>query len=331
MSERISLAAVMVLTRFGRIKAAFIPCLLQCKGLVLASKSCSLLPKHPHPKMWGKSHLHAGYSPFNGKHLLVLLLESFAPSIRSLRGPQQPEGCQGNSPRGERCRLCQVSRDWHREHTWSGSTCPGQGRAGLCPRPAQSLGQEQSVHPAPGCPQGEQHPGATGLKSLLASLCRFSCPRPAKDLGPAASGAAAQPWEEQSSSSSAEPQLPHSGAISWEQTFLRWTETEAEVTKKRLQTRDTMQQGWDGPRLLLGPVGAAETVTVPVLAHPCSDTNTDTAAAQLKHEHGALRALKAALEQPWSSPGLEPQESTFRSFLYPLFSTQIPPPHPTPK
>lgn len=129
MSERISLAAVMVLTRFGRIKAAFIPCLLQCKGLVLASKSCSLLPKHPHPKMWGKSHLHAGYSPFNGKHLLVLLLESFAPSIRSLRGRQQPEGCQGNSPRGERCRLCQVSRDWHREHTWSGSTCPGQGRA----------------------------------------------------------------------------------------------------------------------------------------------------------------------------------------------------------
>lgn len=50
MSERISLAAVMILTHFGRIEAAFIPCLLQCKGLVLALKSCSLLPKHPHPK-----------------------------------------------------------------------------------------------------------------------------------------------------------------------------------------------------------------------------------------------------------------------------------------
>lgn len=61
-----------------------------------------------------------------------------------------------------------------------------------------------------------------------------------------------------------------------------------------------MQQGWDGPRLLLGPVGAAGTVIVPVLAHPCSDTNTDTAAAQLKHEHRALRALPELL---WNSHG----------------------------
>lgn len=176
----------------------------------------SLLSKHPHPKIWDQSHLHTGRSPFNGKDLLVLLLIHPQESLWS------PKGCQGNAPRGERCRLCQVSR--HKEHTWSGLTCPG-----LCPQPAQSPGQEQSKHPAPGCPQREQHPGVTGLKSLLASLCNFSCPRPAKDLGPAASGAAAEPWEEQSSSSSAEPELPHTGAISWKQTFLGWTETEAEV------------------------------------------------------------------------------------------------------
>lgn len=106
-----------------------------------------------------------------------------------------PQGMPGErSTRGE----VQTLPGEHKEHSWNGITCPG-----LCPQPAQNLGQEQSQHPAPGCPQGEQHPGVTGLKSLLAPLCNFSCPRPAKDLGPAASGAAAEPWEEQSSSSSA--------------------------------------------------------------------------------------------------------------------------------
>lgn len=40
MFERISLAAVMILIHFGRIKVAFIPYLSQCKGLVFALKSC---------------------------------------------------------------------------------------------------------------------------------------------------------------------------------------------------------------------------------------------------------------------------------------------------
>lgn len=53
MFERISLAAVMILRHFGRIKVAFISYFLQCKGLVLALKSCCLLPKHPHPKNLG--------------------------------------------------------------------------------------------------------------------------------------------------------------------------------------------------------------------------------------------------------------------------------------
>lgn len=162
MYERIPLAAVMVLTHFGRIKAAFIPCLLHCKGLVLTWKSCSLLPNHPHPKMWGQRHLHAGHPPFNGKDLLVLL---------------HPDGISGRGADSAR-------RAGSGTGNTPGVASPAQGRAGLCPRPAQSLGQEQSVPPAPGCPQGEQHPGATGLRSPLASLCRFS----SKGFGPCSPG-----------------------------------------------------------------------------------------------------------------------------------------------
>lgn len=107
-------------------------------------------------------------------NLPVLLHPQGAP-----RGPQQPQGCQGDSPGGERCRLCQVSRHWHKGHTWSGITCPEPGTGAIRAS-------------SPGCPQ---HPGAAGLRSLLAALCRFSCPGPGKDLGPAASGAAAEPWK----------------------------------------------------------------------------------------------------------------------------------------
>lgn len=143
----------------------------------------------PTPKMWGKSHLHAGYSPFNGKELLVLLLESSAPSIRSVHGPQQPEGCQGNSPSGERCRLCQVSRDWHREHTWSGITCPGQGcalsqprawdRSNPCIQPHDVLRESNIqglqgsnhcwLHSAPSPAQGQQRIWALQPQELLHS------------------------------------------------------------------------------------------------------------------------------------------------------------------
>lgn len=96
----------------------------------------SLLPKHPHPKIWGQSHLHAGYSPFNGKDLLIWLLESSAllhpwcPAARGVPGE--------NAPRGESCRLCQVSR--HKEHTWSGITRNTPGVAS----PAQGCAWDRS-------------------------------------------------------------------------------------------------------------------------------------------------------------------------------------------
>lgn len=175
-------------------------------------KSCRLLPKHPHPKICCKSHLHVGYSPFNGKNLLVLLLESCAPSTRSLRGPQQHEGCWGSSPRGERCRLCQVSRHWHKEHTWSGTACPG-----LCPQPAQSWSnpciQPQDVLKDSNIqgPQGSNHCCLHSAASPARGQERIWALQPQELLqSPGKSRA------EQSSSSSTEPELPHTGAISWE-------------------------------------------------------------------------------------------------------------------
>lgn len=105
-------------------------------------------------------------------------------------------------PRGERCRLCQVSG--HKEHTWGGITCPG-----LCPEPAQSnpSTQPQDVLKESSI-QGLQGSNHCWLHSVTPPA------RPAKDLGPAAPAAAAEPWEEQSSSSA--EQLPRTGAISWE-------------------------------------------------------------------------------------------------------------------
>lgn len=93
MFESISLAAVMIFIHVGRIKVTFIPNLLQCKGAgPCLGELLSLQPKHPHPKLWGKSPLHAGNSPFNGKDLLVLLLESSAPptwgEVQTLPGEQ---------------------------------------------------------------------------------------------------------------------------------------------------------------------------------------------------------------------------------------------------
>lgn len=121
-----------------------------------------------------------------------MLLESSAPSIRSVHGPQQPEGCQGNSPRGERCRLCQVSRDWHREHTWSGITCPGQGcalsqprawdRSNPCIQPHDVLRESNIqglqgsnhcwLHSAPLLPEASKGFGPCSLRSCCTALGR---------------------------------------------------------------------------------------------------------------------------------------------------------------
>lgn len=111
-------------------------------------------------------------------------------------------------PRGERCRLCQLSR--HKEHTWSGITCPG-----LCPQPVQSPGQEQSEHPAPGCPQESNTQRPQGSNPCWL----HSAPPPAQGqqrFGSCSLRSCCRALEEQSSSSSAEPEPPHSGAIAWE-------------------------------------------------------------------------------------------------------------------
>lgn len=165
----------------------------------------SLLPKHPQPKMWAKSPLHAGYSPFNGKDLLVLLLESSAPPTW-----------------GE---VQAVPAEQHKEHTWSGITCPG-----LCPQPAQSPDRSNlSIQPQDvlkrATPRGHraQIPAGFTLHLLL--------PEASKDLGPAASGAAAEPWKSRTAAPLLSLNCHTLVPLPGKQTFLQWTEREAEVTK----------------------------------------------------------------------------------------------------
>lgn len=93
MFERISLAAVMIyVDTFKKNQGCLYSLFIAVQGAGPCLKELlSLLPKHPHPKIWGQSH-----------------------SMQDIP--------QGNTPHGESCRLCQVSRH---KNTPGVHHCPG--------------------------------------------------------------------------------------------------------------------------------------------------------------------------------------------------------------
>lgn len=152
-------------------------------------------------------------------------------SWRALLHPQESpwsRGCQRSSPGGERCRLCQVSR--HKEHTWSGTTCPG---------PAQSPGQEQSQQQPQDVLKGSNTQGLQGSDpcwlhsagSPARGQHRIWALQPQELLQSPGKSRAAAPLPSQN----CHPRVPFPG----KQRFLCWTEREAEVITDTLEIRSS--------------------------------------------------------------------------------------------
>lgn len=152
-----------------------------------------------------------------------------------------------------------------------------------------------------------------GYRARITAGSTLQLLQPAEDLGPAASGAAAEPWEEQSSSSSAELNCHTLVPFPGKQRFLRWTETEAEViTEMRYDAAGLGQtQAAPGTRRELQEQQQPQSCHIPALTRtqtlqlPSSNMNTEPLRALPKllcNSHGAILGCshrKMPLEAPY--------------------------------